>query len=136
MRRDRGRLLDRDSRGGAAQSAKTGKARPAPVIVTGAPSKLTEPFDRMMEQFVLEHRIPGAAWRSDAAGDWSTRGFTLADKEAESKVEPRSLFRIASVAKPITAVAVLKLVDRGKLSLEDKAFEVLNTRKDGKPIAT
>ena len=37
----------------------------------------------------------------------------------------RSLFRIASVSKPITAVAILQLVERGKLKLSDKIVDVL-----------
>ena len=45
--------------------------------------------------------------------------------ENRTPVEPDSLFRIASISKPITAVAVLQLVERGKLSLDDKAFGLL-----------
>jgi N-acyl-D-amino-acid deacylase len=54
------------------------------------------------------------------------RGFGLADIEADEPVRPDSLFRIASVSKPITAVAVLQLVEQGKLGLDDKAFERLH----------
>ena len=36
-----------------------------------------------------------------------------------------SLFRIASISKSFTAVAVLKLVEEGKLSLDAKAFPLL-----------
>ena len=39
-------------------------------------------------------------------------------------VEPGSLFRIASISKPITAVTLLRLVDQGLLSLDDKLIEV------------
>src|SRR5262245_8570481 len=41
-------------------------------------------------------------------------------------VSPTALFRIASSAKPITAVAVLRLIEQGGLHLEDRAFEILH----------
>jgi CubicO group peptidase (beta-lactamase class C family) len=50
------------------------------------------------------------------------RGFGYADQETNQFVEPKHLFRVASVSKLITAVAVMKLVEEGKLSLDDKIF--------------
>ncbi len=54
------------------------------------------------------------------------RGYGLADVEQQEPVYPKSLFRIASVSKPITSVAILKLVENGKLSLDDKAFILID----------
>src|SRR5262249_18353428 len=45
------------------------------------------------------------------------------------KVKPDTLFGVASLSKPITAAAILKLVDQGKLKLEDKAFVLLSKIK-------
>jgi CubicO group peptidase (beta-lactamase class C family) len=56
------------------------------------------------------------------------RGFGNADQEQAT--ESTSLFRIASLSKPITAIAILKLVEAGKLNLEDTVFGehgILNT---------
>ncbi len=50
------------------------------------------------------------------------RGFGWADKEANQAVQPESLFRIASISKPVTSVAILKLVEEGKLNLDAKVF--------------
>jgi N-acyl-D-amino-acid deacylase len=41
-------------------------------------------------------------------------------------VTAASLFRIASLSKPITAVAILRLMEQGKLRLEDKVLDVLD----------
>lgn len=41
------------------------------------------------------------------------------------EVEPNSLFRIADVSKPLTAVSVLELVEQGELSLEDTLLSVV-----------
>lgn len=54
-----------------------------------------------------------------------SRGFGLADREKSIAVQPRTLFRIASISKPLTAVAVLTLVEDGALSLDGKMLDVL-----------
>ena len=53
------------------------------------------------------------------------RGFGYADVAAQSVTAPDALFRIASVSKPVTAAAVLKLVEEGRLSLDEPAFALL-----------
>lgn len=50
------------------------------------------------------------------------RGYGYADKEAEEKVHTGHKFRIASVSKLITAVAIMKLIDEKKLGLNDTVF--------------
>jgi len=54
------------------------------------------------------------------------KGYGQADKEDNKIVVPGSLFRIASISKPITAVAVLKLYEDGLFSFDEKAFNILN----------
>ncbi len=49
------------------------------------------------------------------------RGFGIAD-DSLNRVSPGSLFRLASVSKLITAVAIMKLAEEGKLSLDDHVF--------------
>jgi N-acyl-D-amino-acid deacylase len=79
-----------------------------------------------MISFLKEHHVPGAAMAVERHGRLvSARGFGLADKEKQERVEPHALFRIASISKPITAVAVLQLVERKKLKLDDKVFDLL-----------
>ncbi len=48
---------------------------------------------------------------------WS-EGFGLADLENRVPVTPRTMFRLASVSKPITAVAAMQLYQAGKLELD------------------
>ncbi|MBS3807223.1 MAG: beta-lactamase family protein [Bacteroidales bacterium] len=50
------------------------------------------------------------------------KGFGYADREKGIEVEPRNLFRVASVSKLITAVAVMQLMEEGKLNLKDHVF--------------
>lgn len=53
------------------------------------------------------------------------RAYGYADVESKEAVETTSLFRISSVSKPITTAAVLTLVDRGHLRLEDQVLQIL-----------
>ena len=53
------------------------------------------------------------------------RGYGLANIEDREPVHADSLFRIASISKPITAVAVLQLLEDGQLGLDEGVFQIL-----------
>lgn len=59
------------------------------------------------------------------------RGYGMASSGTDASgalldpVQPNSLFRIASVSKPFTAVSVLKLVEQDRLSLEDSLLSII-----------
>lgn len=93
---------------------------------TGACDERLAPFDEMMRSFLREHPIPGAALAVARDGRLVyARGFGFGDVERKQPVEPDALFRIASVSKPVTAAAVLRLVEKGSLQLSERVFEVL-----------
>ncbi len=82
-------------------------------------------FDGKIIEFMEDRRIPGAALAVVKDGRLvHARGFGWADKEKEIRATPASLFRIASISKPITAVAILRLLEQKKLSLDSAAFEL------------
>jgi CubicO group peptidase (beta-lactamase class C family) len=89
-----------------------------------APS-VAEAFDRQVEQFMQARQVPGGALAvvKDRRLVYA-RGYGWADREKRISTQPNSLFRIASISKPLTAVAVLKLFEEGKLDLEARAFEI------------
>ena len=83
-------------------------------------------FDELMRSFVKENEIPGAALAVAKDGRLMyTRGFGYADEVLKQPVQPDSLFRIASISKPLTAVAIMQLAEKGKLKLEDHIFSLL-----------
>ena len=83
-------------------------------------------FDTLMTGFIEKHRVPGAALAVLNEGRLVyARGYGYADTGTREPVSPTSLFRIASISKPITAVAIMKLVEDGKLTLDDKVFDIL-----------
>jgi N-acyl-D-amino-acid deacylase len=94
-------------------------------------------FDRVMEKVVREHHVPGAALAVARNGRIVyARGYGYADRDKKEPVEPNALFRIASISKPFTAVAVLQLVEKGKLHLNDKVFHVLELKAPDDPKVT
>ncbi|SMF76032.1 serine hydrolase domain-containing protein [Allosphingosinicella indica] len=79
-------------------------------------------IDRMMADFALDSHAPGLAYGIVADGRLVYfRGLGVQDIEAKRPVTADSLFRIASMTKAFTALAILKLRDDGKLSLDDLA---------------
>ena len=88
---------------------------------------IAEAFDREVEPFMKARKVPGGALAvvKDRRLVYA-RGYGWADREKRIPARPESLFRIASLSKPITAVAVLKLVEAGQLKLEDRAFDIVN----------
>ena len=53
---------------------------------------------------------------------WDARGWRVQD---EDPLEPDDIFRIYSMTKPVTSVAVMMLVEEGKLSLDDEVSSVI-----------
>jgi N-acyl-D-amino-acid deacylase len=88
-------------------------------------------YDRRMREFMKKHRIPGASIAVTHRGRVVfARGYGYADVAAKETVQPTSLFRVASLSKPITSVAILQFVEQNKLKLDDKVFEVLDYAAD------
>ena len=76
-----------------------------------------------IEAYRQRHRIPGLSIALSKDGRLVyAAGFGQANKSTGEEVTPDHLFRIASVSKPITAVAIMKLAEEGKLSLDQKVF--------------
>src|SRR5215813_12315238 len=100
--------------------------KPNELATSGSAHPELASFDELMTTFVKEQQVPGAglAVTKDSRLVYA-RGFGLADRQRQQAVEPTALFRIASLSKPITAVAVLQLVERTKLTLDAKVWDVL-----------
>src|SRR6185369_5044974 len=104
--------------------ATSSPADESPVNGTDRPELAS--LDDWMKSFLAEHNIPGASLAIMRDGKLIyARGFGWADRDAKTPVQPDSLFRIASVSKPITAVAILKLSEEKRLKLDDKILDYL-----------
>ena len=79
--------------------------------------------DKIVNSFLHKWSVAGASVAVSKNGKLVfARGFGLADTVERTKAQPFSQFRIASISKLITAIAVMKLHEQGMLSLEDKVF--------------
>ncbi|MES2206075.1 MAG: serine hydrolase [Pseudomonadota bacterium] len=94
--------------------------RPAASDPLAAPQTL---YDRM-----AYYHTPGAsiAVINNFEIEWA-QGFGISDTQLESKVTPDTLFQAASISKPIFALAVMKLVQEGKLNLDEDIHHYLSS---------
>ncbi|QDV49910.1 serine hydrolase [Gimesia fumaroli] len=98
------------------------------IPVSGKEQKEFASLDRSVKEFLLEHQPPGAAVAVSYQGRLVyARGFGYADQEQKKLVQPNSQFRIASISKPITAVAIMKLVEEDQLELNTRVFDILKS---------
>lgn len=77
-------------------------------------------LDAHIKSYVDLERIPGALALVALGGEivhLST--FGLADRERGVAVQPDTIFRIYSMTKPLTAIAVMQLYEQGALQLDD-----------------
>lgn len=88
-------------------------------------------YDRHMRDFMKKHRVAGGSVAVTNHGKVVfARGYGYADVAKAEQVRQESLFRIASISKPITAVAILQLVEKNKLKLDDRVLAVLDHSND------
>ncbi|MGK5012005.1 serine hydrolase [Janthinobacterium sp. MDB2-8] len=75
-------------------------------------------FDGWVAQRMATQRLPGVTIGfSQGDVEW-VKGYGYADLENRVPATARSSYRLASVTKPMTAVAVLQLVEQGKIDLD------------------
>ncbi len=76
-----------------------------------------------IRQFMDKYDVPGLSIALGRGGELLlAQGYGFADREGQVPVTPSHRFRIASVSKPITAIAVMKLMEEGKLALDECVF--------------
>jgi uncharacterized protein (TIGR03437 family) len=98
---------------------------------TGVAADSMRAFDDGTQAFMSRWGIPGAALAVAKDGKLIyARGYGLADTATKQPVEPDSLFRIGSVSKTLTVMGALKLVEEGKLHLDDKVFDILDEYRE------
>jgi CubicO group peptidase (beta-lactamase class C family) len=103
----------------AAQKAPVQPAPPPAPAARFSTERLAR-IDKMLQQYVDENRIGGAVGFVLQDGHVVyERAVGWADKEAGVRMAPDTIFRIASQTKAITSVAILSLMEEGKLTLTD-----------------
>jgi CubicO group peptidase (beta-lactamase class C family) len=95
------------------------------VVIKGQPPAPMTIADRM-----AQHKVPGVSVAFFDQGQilWA-RAYGFADVAAKKPVTPDTLFQAASISKPVAALAALRLVQDGKLTLDEDVNLKLRTWK-------
>ena len=100
-------------------SALAAPAGAQPTPTAGEAATIAE----IVTQTMRQHQAPALSLAIARHGQWVYRqAFGLADKSVGEPATPASLFRIASVSKPITSVAIFLLLEQRRLGLHDLVF--------------
>ena len=80
-------------------------------------------LDRLIYTFMSRYSIPGISYaisKNEKIVYSSGTGFAI--KETSERVRPDHLFRLASISKQFTTLCILKLMEAGKLNLDQTVF--------------
>ena len=113
-----------------------------PAQTTAAPAALgfsaerLERIDRVMREAVDSSRVPGAVVMVLRHGKIAYQGaWGWSDREAGRKMTTDAIFRIASQSKAVTSVAVMMLLEEGRLTLRDPVAQWIPSFREAK-VAT
>lgn len=83
------------------------------------------PLHATLRRHVEDGTVPGAVGLVARGADVEVVTVGDLDAEGSAPMTRESIFRIASITKPVTAAAVLMLVDEGRIGLDDPVAEWL-----------
>ncbi|MCP3138166.1 serine hydrolase domain-containing protein [Pyxidicoccus xibeiensis] len=87
-----------------------------------------EELRQKLTELMHEQDIPGASYAVfDRDGTVLTGSLGLADHGASTPVSEDTLFRLGSITKTVTAIAILQLVEQGHFGLETPVSDLLPT---------
>lgn len=114
-----------DARGGSGepQGEPQGERREGELPVTGRVLPGLEGVDQAVLPILEAHGFPGAQVAIAHGGALMVaRGYGWADVQRQVAMRPETLMVLASVSKVMTAQTTLKLVQEGRLRLDDRVF--------------
>lgn len=80
-------------------------------------------IDNQITAFLTKYDVPGASLAISKDGKLVyKKAFGVANKENNTPVTTDSRFRLASISKTYTGVAIMKLVQEGKFKIDDTVF--------------
>lgn len=94
-------------------------------------------IDSVIYDFKEKYNIPGVSFaiaNLDSLRTSYSAGYGYAIKESKERVTPSHLFRLASMSKQHTAIAILKLIEEGKFGIDDTVFGEKGILKEVFPI--
>jgi CubicO group peptidase (beta-lactamase class C family) len=96
------------------------------IPTSGADVPGVQPFDESVMAVMRKWNVPGVTIAVAKEGKLLlARGYGYADFEAKQPTQPDSMFRIASISKVLTSLAILRLKDQGLLDLDQTFLGIL-----------
>lgn len=79
--------------------------------------------DTQIQNFMNTFDIPGLTFAMAKEGELKyMRGFGNANIDGNKATQPYHMFRIGSISKPITSIAIMKMVENNLINLSDQVF--------------
>lgn len=90
-----------------------------PVVNTPSPPATLPPLDQFLSEQANNQLFSGAVLVAQNGQILLSKGYGLADRTRQLPNTPQTRFRLGSVTKPFTALAILQLQAQGKLNVQD-----------------
>jgi CubicO group peptidase (beta-lactamase class C family) len=85
----------------------------------GLPAEVSSRIDQLVREEMTAQKIPGLTLAVATGHQLRlSRGYGIADLENMVPARAETIYRLASISKPITAVAAMQLAENGKLDLD------------------
>lgn len=99
--------------------AQTPAATAAATTTAGPPKDFVAKARTLIQNYVAKNQFSGTVLVAAKGKPVFSEGFGFANRELNVKAGPDTVYRIASITKQFTAVAILQLQEQGKLSVDD-----------------
>src|SRR5688572_17594843 len=88
----------------------------APALVARQDAKLDQ-VASLVQQKMSEYGVPGVGFAVLKNGQLTARGFGVTNVDNPQPITPDTIFALASISKTVTATAMMRLVEQGKVDL-------------------
>jgi len=103
----------------------------------GVSSTKVEELSTFMQSLVDDGKIAGGVTFMARHGKVILlKAVGMADREENKPMQPDAIFRIASMSKPITSVAIMMLYDQGKVGLDDPVSKYIPEFRNPKVLVS
>jgi D-alanyl-D-alanine carboxypeptidase len=107
----------------------------APALAASAQETAVAPtIDAYIAPYVATNNFSGQVLVKRGARVLYEKSFGEADRERQRPVTPETRFHVASMSMQLTAAAVMRLVDQGRLSLDTRVNEIVPSIRGGEQI--
>jgi CubicO group peptidase (beta-lactamase class C family) len=109
-------------------------------VLAATPASQSDPkFDQisaLITQKMTEYGVPGVAFGIVKNGQVTVKGFGVTNVDDPQPITADTVFALASISKTVTATAMMRLVEQGKVSLDDPVTKYLPNFKVADEAAT